>query len=349
MLELWYSILVFMITTYIVMDGWNFGAGILHLFVARTPAERRQVISAMGPLWSWHEVWLVGFGGTMFVAFPRLMAAGFSGYYLALFLILWCLLLRGVSVEVGGHIDDRMWQTFWDSVFFLASVLLSILFGVALGNVARGVPLDSTGEFHMAFFTNFSVRGYVGLLDWYTISVGVVCHVILMAHGATYLILKTEGPVHDRAVRIARWVWSIIPFFFVLISVETWVVRPQLLPDLVGHPLAWIGILVFLIGAGALFTGLREGLEKRAFTGSCMIMVGLLEAGAAAIFPVFLFSTLKPEDSLTVYNTASSMTSLELALIWWPISLVMAFTYFWFIIRHYSGKVKLSTDTQGYY
>ena len=156
MIATWYAIAGFMLIVYVVLDGRNFGAGMLHWLVARTPEERRQVIAAIGPLWSWHEVWLVGFGGTLFAVFPKLLASAFAGYYLALFLILWCLILRGISLEVGGHINDRMWQGFWDFVFVLANTLLAILFGAAAGNLARGVPLASDGTFSMAFFTDFT-------------------------------------------------------------------------------------------------------------------------------------------------------------------------------------------------
>src|ERR1700761_5696778 len=142
MILTWYCIVSSMLIIYVALDGRNFGVGILHWLVARTQAERRQVIAAIGPLWSWHEVWLVGFGGTLLAVFPKLMGSAFAGYYLALFLILWCLILRGISIEVGGHIDDRLWQGYWDFSFVLSSVLLAILFGAAAGNVARGVPLD---------------------------------------------------------------------------------------------------------------------------------------------------------------------------------------------------------------
>src|ERR1700751_4044220 len=140
------------------------------------------------------------------------MASAFSGYYLALFLILWCLILRGVSIEVGGHINDRMWQEFWDFVFVLASTLLAIIFGAAAGNMARGVPLASNGTFSMAFFTDFTPDGDVGLLDWYTLSIALFATVALAAHGATYLTLKTLGPVHDRSVHYAKLLWiSVLP------------------------------------------------------------------------------------------------------------------------------------------
>ena len=210
MIATWYALVGFMLILYVALDGRNFGAGMLHWLVARTPQERRQVIAAIGPLWSWHEVWLVGFGGTTLAVFPRLLASAFAGYYLALFLILWCLILRGISLEVGGHIDDRMWQGFWDFVFVVANTLLAILFGAAAGNLAHGVPLDANGTFSMAFFTDFTPRGYVGLLDWYTVSIALFAAVILAAHGATYLTLKTEGPVHDRSGRYARVLWAAV-------------------------------------------------------------------------------------------------------------------------------------------
>src|SRR5262245_43308221 len=220
MIATWYCIVSLMLIVYVALDGRNFGAGMLHWLVAKTPEERRQVVAAIGPLWSWHEVWLVGFGGTLVAVFPRLLASAFSGYYLALFLILWCLILRGISLEVGGHINDRQWQGFWDFVFVFSNSLLAILFGAAAGNLVRGVPLDPHGSFSMAFFTNFGARGRVGLLDWYTVSVAVFAAAVLAAHGATYLTLKTEGPVHDRSATAARYCWALVVPLFMAISVE---------------------------------------------------------------------------------------------------------------------------------
>src|SRR2546427_11532297 len=135
MIATWYGIVSFMLIAYVVLDGRNFGAGMLHWLVAKTPQERRQVVAAIGPLWSWHEVWLVGFGGTLVAVFPRLMASAFSGYYLALMLILWGLILRGIAIEVGGTINDPLWQGFWDVAFVFSSFLLAILFGAAAGHL----------------------------------------------------------------------------------------------------------------------------------------------------------------------------------------------------------------------
>src|SRR5215831_6162895 len=268
MIAAWYSIAGFMLIVYVALDGRNFGAGMLHWLVARTPEERRQVIAAIGPLWSWHEVWLVGFGGTLLAVFPRLLASAFAGYYLALFLILWCLILRGIALEVGGHINDRMWQGFWDFVFVLANTLLAILFGAAAGNMARGVPLASDGTFSMAFFTDFTPHGYVGLLDWYTVSSAVFTITVLAAHGATYLTLKTEGPVHDRCAEWAKWLWAAVVPLFVAMSIESWKVRPKLAEYALSRPFCWTGLILIVIAACTLLSGIAKRRERRAFLGS---------------------------------------------------------------------------------
>jgi cytochrome bd ubiquinol oxidase subunit II len=349
MIAAWYGIAAFMLIIYVALDGRNFGAGMLHWLVARAPAERRQVIAAIGPLWSWHEVWLVGFGGTALAVFPKLVAVGFAGYYLALFLILWCLILRGIALEVGGHINDSMWQGFWDFVFVFANALLAILFGAAAGNMARGVPLDSDGTFSMAFFTDFTPRGDVGLLDWYTVSVALFATVALAAHGATYLRLKTEGAVHDRSTRYARVLWAAAVPLLLAISVESSVVRPDLLGHAIHNAFWWLGLLLVCAAAITLISGLATEREMRAFVGSNLLLAGLIATGAAAIFPVVLHSTLAPENSLTAYEVAAGPRSLAYAAIWWPISFAMAATYFVFVSQQYAGKVSVKRDNQGFY
>ena len=349
MIAAWYAVVSLMLIIYVVLDGRNFGAGMLHWFVARTPEERRQVIAAIGPLWSWHEVWLVGFGGTLVAVFPRLLASAFAGYYLALFLILWCLILRGVSIEVGGHIDDRLWQGYWDFNFVISNFLLAILFGAAAGNVGRGVPLDAEGNFSMAFFTNFSVRGYVGLLDWYTVSVAVFAVVILAAHGATYLTLKTEGAVHDRSAVAMKYLWPVTVLLFIAVSVESWVIRPDVPKHAISNLFCWLGLLIIVGSVMALSSGLSTHREARAFGGSSALLVGLLVTGGASIFPVMLYSTLAPSNSLTAYRVAASPAALHLASCWWPVGFALATAYFVFISRRYAGKVSIKRDTQGFY
>ena len=349
MIAVWYAIVSFMLIVYIVLDGRNFGAGMLQRFVAKTPEERRQVIAAIGPLWTWHEVWLLGFGGTLIAIFPRLMASAFAGYYLALFLILWCLILRGISLEVGGHINDRLWQGYWDFNFVLSNLLLAILFGAAAGNVARGVPLNADGNFSMAFFTDFGVRGHVGLLDWYTVSIAILAAVILAAHGATYLTLKTEGSVHGRSEKWAKYLWIAVVPLLAVVLIESRIVRPDLPGRALFNPFWWIGVIVIAASVFTLITGLTGGRELRAFVGSNFLIVGLLATGAAAIFPVMLRSTLAPENSLTAYAVAASSTTLLRASFWWPIGLALAVFYSVFVSRRYAGKVSVQRDTEGFY
>jgi cytochrome bd ubiquinol oxidase subunit II len=349
MIAIWYGIAAFMIVVYLVLDGRNFGAGMLHWLVAKTPEERRQVVAAIGPLWSWHEVWLVAFGGTVLAVFPKLLACAFAGYYLAIFLILWCLILRGISLEVGGHINDRMWQQFWDFVFVLANTLLAIVFGAAAGNMARGVPLASDGTFSMAFFTDFMPQGHVGLLDWYTLSVALFATFALAAHGATYLTLKTQGAVHDRSTRYARMLWASVVPLLLLISAESGVVRPDLIDHAIQNPFWWLGLMLVCAAAIVLISGLAKRREMRAFIGSNLLLAGLLATGAAAIFPVVLHSTLAPEKSLTAYDVAAGPNSLAYATIWWPLGFSLAIAYSLFISRRYLGKVSVRRDNQGFY
>src|SRR5437016_8789242 len=240
----------------------------LHWVVATTPNERREVIAAIVTLWTWHEVWLLGFGGTLIAIFPRLMASAFACYYLALFLSLWCLILRGISLEVGGHINDRLWQAYWDFIFVCSNFLLAILFGAAAGNVARGVPLNADGNFSMAFFTNFNVRGHVGLLDWYTVSIAILAVVMLAAHGATYLTLKTEGPVHDRSQKYAMYLWTAFVPLLAVVLIESRIVRPDVPGRAWSNPFWWIGLVVVATSTITLISGLATRRELRAFVGS---------------------------------------------------------------------------------
>ena len=230
-------------------------------------------------------------------------------------------------------------------MFAFGSLLLAFLFGAAAGNVAtRGVPIDAQGDFSMAFFTNFGVRGDVGLLDWYTISIAIFAVVLLAAHGATYLMLRTTGPVHDRSESSARRLWTaVVPLFFV-ISVESWAVRPEAVARAVSNPICWLGTLTVIGAAITLFAGLFARHEKWALVGSNFLIAGLLTTGAAAIFPVMLYSTLGPQYSLTAYSAAAGPESLRLTSVWWPVALALALAYFVFISRRYTGKVSVQGE-----
>ena len=346
MIELWFLILSVMITFFAVLEGWDFGAGALHYIAARNQDERRVLIAAIGPLWTWHEVWLVGTGGVLFVAFPRVLSTAFPAYYLALYLVLWTLILRGISIEFRGHIPHALWRSFWDCVFTVSNVLLAILFGVAIGNVMRGMPLTPNAPLSLPLFTDFGVRGKVGILDWYTLSVAVFTLVCLSAHGASYLTLKTGGEVCRRSRRVAQRLWLSTFLLLIAVSVETFYVRPQLWAGMSARPLAWAALAVVAGGLICIFTGLRSGAEGRAFLGGCALIAGLLGAAAASLFPVMLYSTLAPEYSITAWNGSSDASSLRAAAYWWPAAFALALGYFSFIGKHYKGRVQISKDTQ---
>src|SRR5215471_5928841 len=179
MVFIWFWLVAAMITAYVVLDGFDLGAGVLHLFIAKTDAERRTVIRTIGPVWDGNEVWLIAGGGTLFFAFPVLYASSFSGFYLPLMMVLWLLILRGISIEFRSLVAGPLWPAFWDVTFCLSSALLAIFFGAALGNVVRGVPLDGQGYFFEPLWTDFRFGEDVGILDWYTILVGVAAYLAL--------------------------------------------------------------------------------------------------------------------------------------------------------------------------
>jgi cytochrome d ubiquinol oxidase subunit II len=339
MIEAAYAILVLMLTVFLVLEGWDFGAGLLHFAVGRNEAERGIVLSAIGPLWLWNEVWLVAFGGMTFAAFPSVLASAFSGFYLAFFLLLWCLIVRGIAIEARNHLGDPLWREAWDFAFALSSLLMAALVGVALGNVIRGVPLDARGEFAVPFFTDFGVRGRVGILDWYTLSVAVFVVALFAAHGASFLVLKTAGSVHDRSERAARRLWPAVLVLLATTTAETAWVRPDLFTGMIHRPFAWLALAAVAAGAAAAFLGQAKRRHGEAFAGSCVLIAGLMAAGASGVYPVMLHSTLDPRNSITAFSAAADEHGLRLALLWWPFALALSIGYFGFVFRHYRGKV----------
>ncbi len=345
---LWFWLVSVMVAIYVVLDGFDFGAGILHLVVARTNEERREVLGAIGPLWDGNEVWLLAGGGSMFLAFPKVLAAGFSGFYLAMWMVVWCLMLRGISIEFRSHLRDGLWRHFWDASFTVASVLTPVLFGAALGNVLRGVPLDASGFFDMPLWTNFRVGPQPGILDWYTVLVGVFALTTLAGHGALFLAWKTEGPVHDRARGLALKLWAAVLGLWIVTSFATSVVNPAIFRNLPGAPLAWVATLIFLAGLALVFVGTKRERPLMAFVGSSAFILGLLAASAACVYPVMLPSTVDPAYSLTALNASVGAHGLRVGLVWWVIGFPIALAYFTFLFRFHRGKVKAAAEGEGY-
>src|SRR5271167_4358587 len=199
MATIWFMIIAVMVAMYVLLDGFDIGAGVIYLLVAKSSAERRTVLRAIGPVWDGNEVWLLAAGGTLYFAFPQLYASSFSGFYLPLMMVLWLLMLRAIGLEFRTHIDHGIWASFFDAIFSIGSLLLAIFYGAALGNVVRGLPLGPDHYFFLPLWTNWNVGSHPGVLDWYTVLSGVVALVALSVHGANYIVVKTDGELNERA------------------------------------------------------------------------------------------------------------------------------------------------------
>ena len=337
---LWFMIVAVMLTAYVVLDGFDLGAGIIYLTVARTSDERRTVLRAIGPVWDGNEVWLLAAGGALYFAFPQLYASSFSGFYLPLMMVLWLLMLRAIGIEFRTHIENPVWQAFFDAVFFGASALLAIFFGAALGNVIRGVPLGPDGYFFEPMWTTFKLGPNPGILDWYTVTTGVVALVTLTVHGALYVAVKTENELSRRARGVAIMLWP-VQFFLTCFSLGvTYWIRPSVMDNYRAHP---IGLLVPVVVFGSLAVMMwaaPKGKEKRAFIASCVYIAGMLVGAAFALYPVVL-PARTAAYSLTIYNTAAGHHGLAVGMVWWTMGVVLALGYFVFVYRMFRGKVRL--------
>lgn len=348
---LWFCLVAFMIAIYVLLDGFDLGAGIVHLGVARSDAERRAVISSIGPVWDGNEVWLLAGGGTLFFAFPVLYAASFSGFYLPLMIVLWLLILRGVSIEFRSLIAGPLWSPFWDLTFCFSSALLAIFFGAALGNVVRGVPLDAQGYFFEPLWTNFRFGPDAGILDWYTILVGLAAYLALTLHGSLWVAYKCENEIAARARHIARLSWWGVLVVTALITAITFHIQPQVLANFTSHPwgfafpvIALAGLFGILVYARGQVTPQRE---RCAFFSSCAYLLGMLTSAAFGLYPYVLPARAGPALSLSIYNARTSDRGLLLGLAWWIVGMSLAAVYFVFLYRRFAGKVR-SGQSHGY-
>ncbi len=344
----WFVIVSAMLAVYVVLDGFDFGVGILHRLVARTEEERRMVLAAIEPVWDGNETWLIAAGGVLFLAFPKAYAAAFSGFYLALIIVLWLLILRGIAIAFRSHQDNPLWHEFWDTTFSVSSALLAVVLGTSLGNVVRGVPLDATGYFAIPLFTDFRTGVRAGIFDWYTALVGIFALCVLAGHGAFYLVWKTSGPVQDRSRAWGRTTWRAVLPLWVLVTLATIWVQPQVFTNLIVRP--WfLGFGLLMLGGflgGLLFLDRRR--ELATFLSSTSFLLGLLGATLAGNYPFWLRSTIDPAYSLTATNAAAETYGLRAALIWWIIGITLAAGYFVYVFRSFRGKVSSGAEGHGY-
>jgi cytochrome d ubiquinol oxidase subunit II len=344
---LWFAIVAVMLTAYVVLDGFDLGAGVIYLVVARTNEERHMILRAIGPVWDGNEVWLLAAGGTLYFAFPPLYASSFSGFYLPLMIVLWLLMLRAIGIEFRAHIDDRVWQSFFDVVFSVSSIVLTIVLGAALGNVIRGVPLGADGYFFLPLWTDFRVSANPGVLDWYTVMAGVVALVTLTAHGAHYVALKTHGDLGRRSRRLAMRMW---PLQLVLTGLSfglTLLIQPSILDNFKRYPVGWLVPVVVAVSLATILWAMFRAKELIAFLASGLYIVAMLVGAVFALYPVVLPASTGAQFNLTIYTAAAGHYGLSVGLIWWSIGMVLALGYFVFVYRMFRGKVQMG-EGHGY-
>jgi cytochrome d ubiquinol oxidase subunit II len=328
---IWFGVIGLMLTAYAVLDGFDLGVGALHLIVGRTEDERGRAIGAIGPVWNGNEVWLIAAGGSLVVAFPHAYASAFSGFYLALMLVLWLLILRGVGIELRHQIDSPLWRQAWDVTFAGSSALLAVLFGVALGNVMRGVPFDANGDFQGSFAL---------LLNPFALIGGVLSLILLAMHGAAYLALKTDGLMQARAWRAIGWLWWPATIGIVVIFAASFRVRPDFPTNFLRWPILFVWPLVAFAGLGALQIFQRRRDEVRTFAATGTLIAGLLASVFSGLYPRLLPALPgSAHPDLDIFNAAAPPQSLRIALAIYVFGMLIVGLYLVRIYRVWRGKV----------
>jgi len=327
----WFILVGVLFTGYAMLDGFDLGIGALHLFT-REDQERRVMLNAIGPVWDGNEVWLVTGGGALFAAFPNVYATVFSGFYLALYLLLAALIFRAVAIEFRGKRPERWWRQTWDIGFSVGSILSSLLIGVALGNIAWGVPIDERGEFSGTF---------LGLLRPYPLLVGVTTVALFMMHGAIYGVMKTEGALHDK---LRGWAMNSIIFFVIcaaMLTMATLLYVPHMSARVHDNPWLFSVVLANMLAIANIPREFHHGNDGKAFLSSCAAIVTLMALFALNSFPNLVYSQPDPANSLNIYNAASSSKTLGIMLVIAAIGLPVVLAYTVSIYWIFRGKVKL--------
>lgn len=336
----WFVIIALATAAYAATDGFDLGLGILFPWLGRNEEERRAVRATISPLWRAYEVWLIVLGALLFVAFPRLYAVSFSGFYLAFMILLWCLIGRGLSLEMRAHLGPPVWRSACDILFPITSFLIAFSLGTAAGNVVRGVPLDGRGQIFLPLWTDLTLRGGPALFDWYTLITGALAVSAFALHGANYVAARTTNPLRQRARRMA--LGSALPT--AVLGLASFLlapgINPVLLTNYTAHPALYL-VIAFTVGAFlAAVAGIAFGRDGAALATSGLLIVGAVASVAVGLYPNLLPARPDPAYSLTIANASASSYGLTVALIWFLIGLVLIGLYT--IVTHwpFAGRVR---------
>jgi cytochrome d ubiquinol oxidase subunit II len=327
----WFVLLGVLFTGYALLDGFDLGAGVVHLFVARTDLERRQVLNSIGPVWDGNEVWLITAGGALFAAFPIVYATVFSGFYLAMMLVLASLILRAISIEYRGKETAKWWRAGWDLGFSVGSGLVALLLGVALGNLLNGVALDAGGVYR---------GGLIGLLNPFSLVVGVLTLALAAQQGSAWLVLKTEGDLNARAHRAQIAAQVVVVIAWLGATVLAFAGNLPAVGNFKTNIAAWIGPVLVV---NAIVFGLRAtvmGQQFRAFVCSSLTIAALAITAGAALYPNLVPAAVDSR-SLTIANAHSSDLTLQVMLVVALFGMPVVIGYTSYIYWKFKGKVRL--------
>ncbi|UCE61283.1 MAG: cytochrome d ubiquinol oxidase subunit II [Phycisphaerales bacterium] len=331
----WFLLIWVLLTGYAILDGFDLGVGVLHLF-ARDERERRIHTGAIGPFWDGNEVWLLTGAGALFAAFPVVYATVFSSFYLALMLLLFALICRAVSLEFRSQVDSPGWRRAWDWAFGLGSLIPAILFGVAIGNILRGIPIEADGRANVSF---------ASLLNPYALLIGVLSLAMFTMHGAAFLAIKSEGDLQRRAARWVFGAWVVFVILYLSTFAATFYAAPFLFEGAFSRALFWVFLVILLLAAVYTFVANRAGKYLRSFLASSVSIASVMGLTAVCLFPRVVPSSLDLAHSLTVYNASSTPRTLTVMLIIALVGMPIVIAYSAYIYRVFAGKVVISQES----
>ncbi len=328
---IWFVLVGILFTGYAILDGFDFGVGMLHL-THKTDEERRLSLNSIGPVWDGNEVWLVTGGGALFAAFPHVYATVFSGFYIAFMLLLFALIFRAVAIEFRSKQPQKWWRQSWDIAFSVSSFVCSLLIGVALGNMVTGIPLRDDMEFAGSFFS---------LLNPYSLLLGATTVALFLMHGSIFLSMKTEGLMQQRVRGYINPLIIAFIIFNTILTLATLLYEPQVTDAIKANPLFFVVVIFALLAVANIPREIHHERYWFAFLSSCATMVFLMMLFGIGTYPNMVYSDPNPENSLTIYNAASSQKTLQImltiAIIGLPFVLAYTISIYWV----FRGKVKL--------
>jgi len=346
--DVWFVLVGVLLTGYAIFDGFDLGVGVLYPFLGKSEQDKTVMRRSVGPVWDGNEVWLLTGGGALFAAFPAVYATVFSGFYLALMLLLFALIFRAASLEFRH--SDPAWAKLWDGAFFVGSAVPALLFGVAVGNIVRGVPLTAAGEMIAGGGEPIFLGNLLAALNPYALVIGVFGLVWITLHGASWLCVKTTGDLYQRAVKLRKTLLVVFAVMIAVSTAATALLVPGAFAKVTGSVVGWVFVLVVIGGAVLSWVSASRGKDRPAWYGTTLAVVGMVGVWAASIYPALVPALPgSAGGALTIANASSSTLTLTVMLIIAAIGVPLVLWYHFIVYRAYKGKIELPVEGDGGY